>query len=112
MKVLSQRELILGVVLAWKRQYPVDYELVGDISSNAVLRKLEKLDLGTCTASDVDLAIEGRAGIKSGWVWYNCSECNGYDKDWVVEFGGDDDLEISSAQLCRECLQKAADLLK
>lgn len=111
MKVLIQRELILQVVGRWKAQYPIDYQFGTGRSSDAILSELKNLDLSTCSASEVDRIIECGSERCSGWVSFNCNECNSY-KDWVVQVGDEPDYDSATVQLCRECLQKAVDLLK
>mgnify|MGYP001587518420 CR=1 FL=1 len=42
---------------------------------------------------------------------YQCDEC-GCDVDLVVQLGEEPDCESNTANVCRECIQKAVDLVK
>lgn len=103
MKVITQRDCILEVCDRWRSQY--SYKGVGQDKLDT-LKKLEALDLTTCSAEDVNRTIGNNS-----WTDLNCNECKA-KTDWVLVVGEEPDYESRTASLCRACVQLAADHLR
>jgi hypothetical protein len=98
MIVITTRDRIRSVADRWAQQYPDD----GD----ARRAKLATLDKDNATAKDVEKII-GNAS----WTRLGCDEC-GKEVGTVVQLGEEPDYESSTADVCLECLHKAAGLTK
>lgn len=103
MKVITQRDNILNVCVRWRSQY--SYKGV-DQDKLDTLKRLESLDLTTCTAGDVNQIIGN-----DSWTNLHCNECDA-KTDWVIMVGEEPDYESRTATLCRACIQRVADHLK
>jgi hypothetical protein len=103
--LVTKRDLIKNVANRWREQYP---EVNSGKHSRFVqtYRDLLALDLGTCTADEVDAVIGN-----SSWTRNECQSC-GDDVDAAVIVGQEPDYESATARLCKSCLQAALDLLK
>lgn len=110
-KVITQRDVILGVRAQWLNQYasydPKDEigvrdnrEAVGVIS-----KRVKALDLKTCSVADVDKAIG-----TTGWADNECDVC-GKAHDRVVRIGDEPDHDARWVDVCKSCLEKASALL-
>ena len=100
MKLITERDLIMGVAEAWSRQYT---NASGD---KAVIKKmLQALDKETATREDVKDIIGNYS-----WTQITCDECGQYST-LVVQVGQGPDYESNTATLCAECLTKAFKLL-
>ena len=108
MKIFTERDLILGVVGRWKAQYNPKYALKNPhmLDKMEILNKLEKLDLKTTTAQEVN-AIIGN----DSWTTMWCHECGSGELP-IVQVGQEEDYESAAANLCKSCLEKAYDLMK
>ena len=101
MKLITERDLIMGVAEAWSRQYA---KASGD---KAVIKKmLQALDKETATGEDVKDIIGNYS-----WTRIMCNECGQYST-LVVQVGQEPDYESNTADLCAECLTKAFNLLQ
>lgn len=104
MNVETQRDKIKSVVERWRRQYGSGG--YGD-DKLEILKRLESLDLETCSASDVDQII----GNSSWTRLAPCHEC-GAEGVQTVMLGQEPDYESYTAWVCKECLKKAIALIE
>lgn len=114
MNLITQRMLIRAVAAKWRKQYepfknyaPLFSARMGlshDLTKRQIAEKLDAIDGETATADDVANIIGSRS-----WTRLECHECN-RDVDAVVEVGEAPDYESRTAQLCRECAEKAASI--
>lgn len=107
---IHRRDIIRGVRARWLDQYKnyrADQTLgfANGRTVGVVRAALERLDLETCSAADVDAAIGA-----SGWVKNGCDECDG-DFPVLLRFGQEPDYDARWWSLCPDCLGKARDLL-
>ncbi len=114
-RLITQRDLILGVAEKWRGQYADAIRalnkdpdsLTGHQLKNAkVYAKLLKLKGDTATAGDV-AAIIGN----DSWTEIHCDQCEKSVLAAVV-VGADMDYDSATAMLCVDCLEQAASLLR
>ena len=100
MRLRTTRDVLLGVLSRWERQYPRtrngDYAWVGPTRA-----KLKALDFATCSKGDVDEIIGN-----TSWTENQCSECE-KEVPAVVEIGWDEENECALARLCPACVRGA-----
>lgn len=106
--------MILKIPERWKAaqvdKYGADthdgtaYYLLNTPTRGQKYEALQKLDLQTCSAEDVNKIIGN-----GSWTRLLCNECN-KPADWVIEVGEAPDYESSTARLCRSCAAMAASL--
>jgi hypothetical protein len=101
MKVFTTRERIASVGERWRSTYPQSRFAIRTDDKADIYRRLQALDLATCSPQAVDEAIGN-----SSWTRINCDECKA-QVDWVVQLGEEPDYESSTACICRSCLNKA-----
>jgi len=104
MKLITQRDMILGVAKRWFAQYGHALHESGFRDTHTfgnTLERLRLLDLETASAKDV-ADIIGNAS----WTDLTCDECQSH-VDLVVQVGQEPDYESATASLCKECLAKA-----
>ena len=100
MKLLTQKQLILGIMEAWEQQYlPAARKL--HPWTRKILKSLKCLDLATTTAEDI-------AGLTGNYSWTDivCNECGLYIESAVC-FGEDLGFDSVTAVVCFACLKKA-----
>lgn len=98
--VITRRDMIRGVVKAWKKQY--DTSPHNDDNKKAILRRLEALDLENVSREVVDGVIGNNA-----WTELRCHTCDS-DNDKVVHLKDVEYFEL----FCEECLAKMLRLLR
>lgn len=98
MKLLTERDNILGIVEAWEKQY---HARTSGSWAQEKLDALRKLDLASVTAEDVESIIGN-----SGWVSIRCEECECLVKS-AVQLGEEVDYDHPMFVLCFDCLKKA-----
>ena len=99
-RVITDREIFRGVLERWITQYPDDHRYLSGIGGTAGERrkKLEALDLETCSRDDIDRAL----GV-AGWADNTCDECQ-QNKPLIVRIG---DYDERFQDLCEDCLESA-----
>lgn len=99
MKHLSEKEQIRGVARSWARQCAKRKPEISE--------KLEKLNIETVTAKDVQEIIGNNS-----WVCKTkCDEC--LNETWdCVQLGEEPNYESRTANICKNCLIKALELLE
>jgi hypothetical protein len=112
MNLITQRMLIRNVAKRWRKQYepfkdhaPLFSARMGlsrDLTKQQIAEKLDALDGETATADDVANIIGS-----GSWTRMVCHEC-GRGVNAVVEVGEAPGYESATANLCRECAEKAA----
>lgn len=98
MKVLTKRELINNVVVAFEHQFGTSpksprWKQTGD--------RLRKLKLSKASEKDVEKIIGNRS-----WTEMRCAECK-RDCDEAMQLGSDFDREHGPVYLCTKCLEHA-----
>lgn len=109
MKIRTQRQLIQAVAKRWRQQYQPfkpDAILHGGKTKQEIADALDKLDGDTATAEDVN-AIIGN----DSWTDLKCDECKEYVTA-TIEVGDEPDYESHTAELCLNCAEKAAALIR
>ena len=103
MKLLTKRQLILGIVEAWEQQYPLAAQKLHPWTRK-ILKSLKHLDLAATTAEDI-------AGLTGNYSWTDivCNECGLYIEA-AVYFGEDLGFDSVTAVVCFDCLRKALTL--
>jgi hypothetical protein len=102
------RDEIRSVPDRWREQYYVRHgrswsdTLSG--SSKSVWKRLKALDLETASPEDVEKIIGNRS-----WTTLECDQC-GREVDAVVEVGQSQGRDSRTADICADCIRKAADL--
>jgi hypothetical protein len=107
-KLVTRRQIILGVARRWKAQYRDDIakkSVSYGPHRGLIYEKLLRLDLSTCTADDVDVVIGNHS-----WTILICDGCD-KDVEAAVTVGEEPDYESSTATLCEACLRAALALL-
>lgn len=109
---VHRRDVIIEAASSWLNQYrhePADKvtgwnakKTFGEIRS-----ALKSLDTKTCTAEDLHRAM----GMKGGWGLNNCDEC-GMDVPVLLRLGMQPDYDARYWDLCQNCLERAAVVLK
>ena len=105
LKLITQRDLIRDLAKRWAEQYGSSY-WKNDEEKQSILRKLEAADLETATAADIEAVIGNNS-----WTTLECDVCDLY-VDAVVQCGDEPDYESSTANMCRACAIKAAEMLE
>lgn len=100
MKIITQRDRVLGIRQRWKAQYKHEW-IRPHSRSIKVYRKLCALNYKTCVAADVNKIIGNAC-----WTTLECSECEA-KTDWVIALEESDSL----IQLCQACVKKLHSLL-
>lgn len=118
MKVVSRRDVILGVRDRWNEVYSDhdDNKVIGGADAETPPKSiveirvaLAKLNLRTCSEDDIANAIGYAIGTRF-WTCNFCSEC-GDDHEELLQFGESTDSESSGSAICGQCLSKATKLL-
>lgn len=111
-KLITSREVILGVRKKWMQQYR-DYRPEDEIgnrhnleSVGAITKRLKALDLKTCTVADVDKAIG-----TDNWADNECDVCGG-NHEMVVRIGDEPDHDARWLDLCPSCISRALDVAR
>ncbi len=111
MRIITKRDVIRGMRSRWRDQYGQrrDDEVVGVGASRRsvkeIARDLERLNLDTCDAAEID-AIIGN----SSWTENRCDECK-KDSDVLVHMGDEPDYDMRWLSLCPDCIAAAVALL-
>jgi hypothetical protein len=110
-KVITQRDVILGVRAQWLSQYAA-YDPKQEIGARGareavgvITKRVKALDLKTCSVADVDKAIG-----TTGWADNECDVC-GKAHDKVVRIGDEPDHDARWVDVCKACLAEASALL-
>ena len=119
MQIITQRDIIREAPERWRAQYcssgQWDRERVlmffGAVtgqnrSREVVFNALQKLDLATCSAGEVD-AIVGN----TSWTDLKCDECGNRRCKLVIQLGEPPDYDSRTVHVCPDCLRQAADVL-
>lgn len=105
MKLMTLRMQILGIIETWKANR-LTYR--SSEEGKAELAKLKAIDLSTVTIERIVNIIK----IESRYIRPQlCSECHKYC-EILVHVGEELDYESETAYLCKECLEKAFNLIK
>lgn len=111
MRIVNTRELIKEVAAGWLEQYrshPSNYT-VSDQNCGWVetYGKLCSLDTATATSEDVARIIGN-----DSWTIPWCHECDAEAEDLIlVRLGASEGETKSGSAVCKQCLQKAINLL-
>jgi len=105
MIVITQRQMIESVVQRWKDTYGADSNVGRRLET---FRALQKLDLKTATAEEVDKIIGN-----NHWTTCLCHECRQHVTDFIrVGTTGIEFDDGSTFNICHECLHKAFALVQ
>ena len=114
MRIIQRRDVIRSVPEKFNEQYrgSADDRLIGigdgRRTVGSIREALAQLDLETCSAADIGVAM-GQPG--SGWAVNRCNEC-GEDSPILIHIGDDPDYEAQWQDLCLDCLKRALKSLK
>lgn len=111
MKVITKRQIILGVRDRWLEQYKhyADHYPVGwseNLTAGEIRGRLAALDLTTCTSADVDEALQVKR-----WADNTCDFCD-EDHEVILRIGDEPGYDSQWVDLCKGCLDKASSILK
>ncbi len=102
MRIITQRNMIRGVVKRWDEQYPEKSWKGTD--KEQIHIQLQQLDLEIATADEVNKIIGN-----TSWTEEACDEC-GKAVDKVIVFG-QEEYGSSSIYLCFRCIEKGARMM-
>lgn len=109
MRIITERQEILGVAERWKNNYCKPggewYTLHKNISAGFIYSRLYELDLNTATAKQVNDIIGNES-----WTRIKCDECE-ENKTELIDVGQKEDYESRTACICFDCLKKANELV-
>jgi len=112
-RLVTVREVIRVVRKHFLEQFDSNYKYPDSHHFSAWRRSLGEaraalaaLDLETCTREDVNNAIGA-----TGWADNSCDECHRHF-DVLVRIGDEPDLDTKWVDLCPDCLNAAATLLR
>ena len=117
MIIRTQRQLIQAVAKRWRETYqpfkndrPLFSWRTGvtspPLNKQQIADALDALDGDTASADDVSAIIGNES-----WTRLNCDECKA-DVTLTVQVGNEPDYESHRAELCLECAEKAAALIR
>lgn len=104
-KVITTRDLILGVLRRWDRTYKKPH-WIDDADKHKTRERLAALDLDVASAADVEAAIGN-----DSWTRLTCEECKG-NQTAVRVFAASIDDDEPGIQLCLGCLRQGVDDLE
>ncbi len=105
MIIRTQRQLIQAVAKRWREQYQ-PFSDKDPMDKRGIADKLDALDGNAASAEDVNAIIGNQS-----WTRLACDECK-EDTTLTVQVGDEPDYESHTAELCLECAEKAAALIR